>query len=272
MKLFLDSAILGEIEFAYKTGLCDGITMNPSLVKKAVDSMKEKGEKAGLKDYIKKALRIAEGTPVSLEVTELDTKGMVEQGKKIFKEFNPVANNIYIKIPVNPSFPNEDGKEFDGVMAIKQLRKANIPVNCTLIFTPEQALAAAKAGANFVSPFAGRIDDLLRSATGIEFGKLDYFPAQGIVHGEKLLDDNGIVSGVDLVAQTVKVFRQYNLECEVLAASIRNARQARECALVGADIATMGFDTFREMLSHKLTRDGMKKFTDDAPEEYRKIV
>jgi len=160
MKLFLDSAILGEIEFAYKTGLCDGITMNPSLVKKAVDSMKEKGEKAGLKDYIKKALRIAEGTPVSLEVTELDTKGMVEQGKKIFKEFNPVANNIYIKIPVNPSFPNEDGKEFDGVMAIKQLRKANIPVNCTLIFTPEQALAAAARQAHVA-------DDVFQDHDGV---------------------------------------------------------------------------------------------------------
>ena len=273
MKLFLDSAILSEIEAVYSAGVCDGITMNPSLVKQAVDRLKAKGEKVSLESYIEKALKIAKGTPVSLEVTERDFKGMVEQGEKIFKKFNPVAKNVFIKIPVNPSFEGEKGKEFDGIMAIRELRKAKIPVNCTLIFTPEQALLAAKAGANFVSPFAGRIDDLLRKQQGIEFGKEDYYPAKGLLIDGKAVEDNGIVSGIDLVAQTVQVFRQHGItKTEVLAASMRNARQVREAALDGAGISTMGFETFKELASHRLTLEGMKKFTEDAPEEYRKII
>src|SRR3989344_3620689 len=203
MKFFLDSAILSEIETVYNAGVCDGITMNPSLVKKAVDTAKEKGEQMSLEKYIKKALTIAKGTPVSLEVTELDAKGMIAQGKKLYKKFNLVAKNVYIKIPVNTSFPNEKGKEFDGLIAIKELHKSKIPVNCTLIFTPEQALAAAKAGANFVSPFAGRIDDLLRKEKGDKFDKTNYFPVEGIEKNNELLHDNGIVSGVDLVSECV---------------------------------------------------------------------
>jgi len=272
MKFFLDSAILSEIEFVYKTGICDGITMNPSLVKKAVDQAKAKGEKMSLEKYIKQALKIAKGTPVSLEVTKLETKGMVEQGKKLFKKFNPVAKNVYIKIPVNPSFPGEEGKEFDGIRAIKELRKAKIPINCTLVFTPEQALAAAKAGANFVSPFAGRIDDLLRKRTGKKFDKTDYFPSNGIEKNGNILDDNGVVSGVDLIAQCVQIFRDYGIESEVLAASLRNARQVRESALVGADIATMPFGVFKELISHPLTESGMVAFDNDTPKEFSKLV
>jgi len=272
MKFFLDSAILSEIETVYKAGVCDGITMNPSLVKKAVDAMKAKGENMSLEKYIEKALTIAKGTPVSLEVTELDAKGMIEQGKKIFKKFNQVANNVYIKIPINPSFPDESGKEFDGLIAVKELRKANIPVNCTLIFTPEQALAAAKAGANFVSPFAGRIDDLLRKEAKMEFDKTDYFPSGGIEDDENTLNDNGIVSGIDLVSECVKIFKNYNLKSEVLAASFRNARQVRECALEGANIATMPFSVFKELFSHKLTEKGMVQFIDDTPKEFGELV
>ena len=272
MKFFLDSAILSEIEQAYAAGICDGITMNPSLVKKAVEGMQSHGGKITLEKYIKKALTIAKGTPVSLEVTELDAKGMVLQGKNLYKKFNPVAKNVYIKIPMNPSFEGESGKDFEGIKAIKELHAAKIPINCTLIFTPEQALAAAKAGANFVSPFAGRIDDLLRKEAGIKFGKEDYFPMGGLEKDGKVLEDNGIVSGIDLVAQIVKIFQVHNIESEVLAASIRNARQAREAALVGADIATMPFNVFGEMLSHKLTREGMRKFTEDTPEEFKKLV
>ncbi|PIN85178.1 MAG: transaldolase [Candidatus Diapherotrites archaeon CG11_big_fil_rev_8_21_14_0_20_37_9] len=271
MKLFLDSAILSEIEYVYSMGICDGITMNPSLVKKAVDKLKEKGEHVSLEGYIKKALKIAKGTPVSLEVTARDTAGMIVQGKRLFKKFNPTARNVYIKVPVNTSFPEEKGKEFDGILAIKELRKAKIPVNCTLVFTPEQALLAAKAGANFVSPFAGRIDDLLRKENKMKFDKSDYFPIEGLSKG-KHLDDNGIVSGVDLIAQTAEIFRIHGIKSEVLAASLRNARQVRECALAGADIATMGFETFKEMATHKLTMDGMVKFTEDSPKEYDDLV
>ena len=215
MKLFLDSAILEEIEYVYSMGVCDGVTMNPSLVKKAVDGLKAKGENTSLEDYINKALTIAKGTPVSLEVTELDAKGMVEQGTKIFEKFNPTAKNVYIKIPVSPSFPDKEGDEFDGLIAVKELHEAGIPINCTLIFTPEQALMAAKAGADFVSPFAGRIDDLIRKKIGKEFDKMGYYPSGGTEN----FDDNGIVSGVDLVAQTVQIFQNYGLETEVLAAS-----------------------------------------------------
>ncbi|HLC79104.1 MAG TPA: transaldolase family protein [archaeon] len=275
MKFFLDSAILSEIEYVYNAGICDGITMNPSLLKTAVDSLKEKGEKVSLESYIKKALKIAKGTPVSLEVTETDAIGMIAQGRKLFKKFNPVAKNVYIKIPVNPSMEGDSGKEFDGLLAIKTLSKAKIPINCTLVFTPEQALAAAKAGANFVSPFAGRIDDMLRKEHGEEFtnfSKSDYYPLNGHVHDGKLIEDNGIASGIDLVAQTVSIFRKYNIKTEVLAASLRNGHQVREAAIVGADIATMPFSVFKEVVNHKLTLEGMKKFTQDTPEEFKKLV
>ncbi len=272
MKFFLDSAILSEIERVYAAGICDGVTMNPSLVKKAVDELKAEGERVTLESYIKKILRAAKGTPVSIEVTERGAKGMVSQGKRIFRKFNPVAKNVNIKIPVNPSFEGETGKEFDGIQAIRELHMAKIPVNCTLVFTPEQALAAAKAGADFVSPFAGRIDDMLRKEAGMRFGKEDYFPLNGFEHEGKMLDDKGVVSGIDLVAQAVKIFRYYGIRCKVLAASLRNARQVREAALVGADIATMPYSTFVEVLGHRLTREGMRKFTEDAPEEYRKLL
>ncbi len=276
MKFFLDSAILSEIEQVYDAGICDGITMNPSLVKKAVDDLKASGEKIDLEKYIKKALKIAKGTPVSLEVTATDSaKEMVAQGKKLFKKFNPVAKNVYIKIPVNPGFAGETGKEFEGIRAISELHKAKIPINCTLIFTPEQALAAAKAGANFVSPFAGRIDDMLRKEHGAEFAsfsKEDYYPLNGHSHGGHMLEDNGVVSGIDLVAQTVGIFRRYNIKSEVLAASLRNGRQVREAAIVGADIATMPIGVFKALMGHRLTEEGMKKFTEDTPEEFRKLV
>ncbi|MBI4210014.1 MAG: transaldolase [Candidatus Diapherotrites archaeon] len=276
MKFFLDSALLSEIEQAYSTGICDGITMNPSLVKKAVDGLKADGERIDLEKYIKKALKTAKGTPVSLEVTDIGTaKAMVEQGKKLFKKFNPVAKNVYIKIPVNPAFDQNPGKDFDGIRAINELHKAKIPVNCTLVFTPEQALAAAKAGADFVSPFAGRIDDMLRKEHSHEFAgfsKEDYYPLNGHMHEGKMLEDNGIVSGIDLVAQIVSIFRRYGIKSQVLAASLRNARQVREAAIVGADIATMPFGVFRELARHRLTVEGMKKFTEDTPEEFRKLV
>src|SRR3989338_5816735 len=115
MKFFLDSAILSEIEQVYAAGVCDGITMNPSLVKKAVEDMKARGEMATLESYIKKGLKIAKGTPVSLEVTDLDSKGMIAQGKALYKKFNPIAKNVYIKIPVNPEFSKDEDKSFDGL-------------------------------------------------------------------------------------------------------------------------------------------------------------
>ena len=272
MKIFIDSARLDEIENAFGYGIVDGITTNPSLLKKAVDKLQETGEKITIADYLKKILKAAKGTPVSLEVTELKQDKMVEQGKKLYKMFNPIANNVNIKIPVNPSFPDEEGRDFEGIQAVKTLSKAGIPVNCTLIFTPEQALLAGKAGAKYVSPFAGRIDDYIRSNNDVSFKKTDYFPAEGLKKNEKILDDNGIVSGIDLVTQIVDIFDIYNFETEVIAASIRNSRQAREASLVGADIATLPYGVIMQLLVHYKTKEGMKKFTDDIIPEYEALT
>jgi len=272
MKIFIDSARLDEIEQAFSYGIIDGVTTNPSLLKNAVDKLQASGEKITIEEYLIKILKVAKGTPVSLEVTELKQDKMIVQGKKLYKMFNPIANNVNIKIPVNPSFPDEKGREFEGIKAVKTLSKAGIPVNCTLIFTPEQALLAAKAGAKFVSPFAGRIDDYIRSNNNISFKKSDYFPAEGWEKNGNILDDNGIVSGIDLVAQIVDIFYIYNLDTEVISASIRNPRQVRESALAGAHIATIPFNVIMQLLVHYKTQEGMKKFTDDIVAEYANLT
>jgi len=272
MKIFIDSARLDEIKASYSFGVADGVTTNPSLLKKAVEKLQDEGTNITIEEYLKQILLTAKGTPVSLEVTEIEHKQMLQQAKQLFKLFNPVANNVYIKIPVNPSFDQGDGRDFDGIKTIKELSKVNIPVNCTLVFTPEQALLAAKAGAAFVSPFAGRIDDYIRSQNKITFDKADYFPMDGWYENETVYHDNGIVSGIDLVEQIVDIFYTYDLSTEVLAASIRNVRQAREAALVGAHIATLPFDVIRELLSHHKSREGMKKFTADIVPEYAELT
>ncbi|MBT3814587.1 transaldolase [Candidatus Woesearchaeota archaeon] len=268
MKVFIDSADLDEIKQAYEWGIADGVTTNPSLMKKAVDKRK----KINLKQYIDQILKIAKGTPVSLEVTETSAQGMITQGKKLYKLFNPVANNVYIKIPVNPAFKNADKTHFAGIEAIKALSKVNIPVNCTLIFTPEQALLAAKAGAAFVSPFAGRIDDFIQTNNKMKFNKTNYFPMEGKEKGKTTLNDNGIASGIDLVAQCVDILKNHGYKTEVLAASLRNTRQVREAALVGADISTLPFSVIQDMLKHPKTYEGMKNFTKDIVPDYVKLT
>jgi len=272
VKIFIDSARLEEIEKAKHYGLLDGVTTNPSLIKAAVEDLKKKGESIDIAGYIRKILTTAEGKPVSLEITETSHREMVAQGKKLFALFNPVANNVYIKVPINPSFGNQEDRDYQGIQTIRDLSEQGIPVNCTLIFTPEQALLAAKAGAKFVSPFAGRIDDDIRARADIPFGKADYFPAEGLYQGDVLLDDNGIVSGIDLVRQIVEIFQNFAVETEVLAASIRNARQAREAALAGADIATLPFSVIRELLVHHKTAEGMEKFTQDIVPAYADLM
>jgi transaldolase len=268
MKIFIDSADIEEIKLFYKWGIADGITTNPSLLKKAVDARK----KVNMKSYLTEILKVAKKTPVSLEVTKYDAKGMIEQGRALYKMFNPISKNVYIKIPINPAFKNEDKTHFDGIAAIKVLKKENIPINCTLIFTPEQALLAAKAGADFVSPFAGRIDDYIRSTNNIEVKKTQYYPMDGKTKGNNVLDDNGIVSGIDLVAQCVEILTSHGLETKVLAASLRNPRQVREVALVGADIATLPFSVIQDMLKHYKTYEGMKNFTNDIIPDYVKLT
>ncbi len=268
MKIFIDSADIDEIRQAYEWGIAEGVTTNPSLLKKAVDKLVSSGKKLDLKSYITNILEISGNTPVSLEVTETEADPMIEQGKRIYDIFNPVSNNVNIKIPVNTAFDNDEKTQFDGIKTVRKLSEAGIPVNCTLIFTPEQALLAAKAGAKFLSPFAGRIDDFLRKQMNIEFKKTDYYPASGMMDGDQFIDDNGIVSGIDLVAQCVEIVEQYSLASEVLAASLRNSRQVREAALNGAHISTLPIGVIQDMLKHHKTFEGMKAFTADIVQEY----
>ena len=272
MRIFVDSAELKEIRQAYEWGIADGVTTNPSLMKKAVQSRLNAGEEIDIPTYIRQILKTAEGTPVSLEVTEVSADGMIRQGKRLYEIFNPVADNVTIKIPVNPAFREEDSTHFDGFRAIRELASAGIPVNCTLIFTPEQAMLAAKAGAKFVSPFAGRIDDFIRSRNGIPFDKSDYYPMDGVEKDGEVLSDEGIVSGIDMVAQSVQILRYFGLEADVLAASLRNPRQVREAALAGADVATLPFDVIKDLLKHFKTYEGMEKFTADVVPEYADIM
>ncbi|MEW6670518.1 MAG: transaldolase family protein [Thermodesulfobacteriota bacterium] len=272
MKIFIDSADLDEIKQGYDWGVVDGVTTNPSLLKKAVEKRVRAGARLDLQAYINQILEVARKTPVSLEVTEVTAEKMFDQGRRLYDLFNPTAGNVYIKIPVNPAFKVEDSTHFDGIIAIKKLTGLDIPVNATLIFTPEQALLAAKAGASFVSPFAGRIDDDIRKKAGMTFSKTAYYPAEGTQDdaGDDL-EDNGIVSGIDLVEQCVQIIESYDFETEVLAASLRNPRQVREAALVGAHIATLPFEVIQDMLKHHKTFEGMKNFTDDIVPEYAEL-
>ncbi len=272
MKIFIDSADIDEIRQAYAWGIADGVTTNPSLLKKAVDIRKNKGQKINLKQYISEICKIAKGTPVSLEVTELSAEGMIKQAIILHKTFNKVAKNVCIKVPVNPAFKDNDENHFDGIKVIKTLTRLKIRTNCTLIFTPEQALLAAKAGATYVSPFAGRIDDYIRTNAKLKFDKTAHFPVWGQTKGTAVLHDNGIVSGIDLVEQSVHILKHYNLKTKVLAASLRNTRQVREAAMVGSDIATLPLSVIQDMLKHDKTYEGMKQFTKDIVPEYEELM
>lgn len=270
MKIFIDSADLMEIKSAYNFGIINGVTTNPSLIKKAVQISSNK--KMTMQAYIETILKIAKGTPVSLEVTEYSAEKMIQQGIKLFEIFNKVANNVVIKIPINPTFSQNKNKDFDGIKVIKSLSDKKIPVNCTLIFTPEQALLAAKAGATFVSPFVGRIDDLIRTKNRINYDKSDYFPKEGWIKDYKYIDDNGVLSGIDLVEQIRVIYDNFQIKTELLAASLRNVRQVREAALAGADAATIPYNVINELLYHSKTEEGMKNFTKDIVKEYEELT
>jgi len=272
MKIFIDSADIEEIREAENYGILDGVTTNPSLIKKAVDKLKKSGGKINMEIYIKEILKICRGKPVSLEVIGTSYEEMVREGESLFKKFNSTSKNVYVKIPVNPCLNKNCSNSSDGIRAIKTLSKKGIPVNCTLIFTPEQALLAAKAGAKFVSPFAGRIDDYIREKNKIKFGKEDYFPKEGLKKGNNILEDNGIVSGVDLVKKCAEIFKLHGIKTEVLAASLRNTRQVRECMEVGADISTLPLNVIKELLEHYKTTEGMNNFVKDIVPEYAKVI
>lgn len=267
MKIFIDSANLEEIKEVAGYGLLDGVTTNPSLIKKEIQRVQKKDKKVNVEKYIQKILKAVKGKPVSLEVIGLNFEAMVKEGEALYKRFKKYGN-VYIKIPVNPCLEEKCDFEADGIKAIRYLSKKKIPVNCTLIFTPEQAFLAAKAGAKIVSPFAGREDDYIREIARIKFKKEDYFPAEGIKKLGKISIDKGIVSGVDLIRKTKELFKMNKIKAEILAASIRNPLQFREVALAGADIATMPFSVIKALLRHHKTAEGMKQFTKDVVKEY----
>ncbi|MCS7181331.1 MAG: transaldolase, partial [bacterium] len=175
MKIFIDTAKIDEIQEAFSWGIIDGVTTNPSLIKSALDELKNKGEKIDIETYIKNILEIAKGFPVSLEVIGSNFEEMYKEAKILYEKFNKISNNVVIKIPINPSL-GEKGN-YDGLKTIYKLSKDGIPVNVTLIMKVEQAILASKAGAKYVSPFAGRIDDYLRNKIKWnDFKKEDYYP------------------------------------------------------------------------------------------------
>jgi transaldolase len=296
MKIFLDTAELDEIKQAFSWGLIDGVTTNPSLIRKAVE---RRGSCLKMEDYIIEILKTVPG-PVSLEVIAQKSDEMIEQARLLYKKFSPYGE-VVVKIPVNSSVGDDD-LDFEGLKAIKHLSKEGVPTNCTLVMTPEQALLAAKAGATYVSPFAGRIDDYIRAKMGmkigVDFKKEDYFDHELLKAAREakfeetvrsfkyvpeayrsseirsLVDqsqDNGILSSVDLVARILRIYRNYGYKTQVIAASIRNSRQVREVAELGVDIATLPFYVVKEMIRHYKTAEGIRAFIADVVPEYEEI-
>jgi len=264
-----------------------------------VDAIRTSSKPIDTEEYIGKICKtIGEGKPVSLEVISLTSERMVKEAKLLYKKFNLIAQNVVIKIPINTWMNGSKVTNYEGLKAISQLSKEGIPVNVTLVMNVGQAILATKAGARYVSPFAGRVDDYIRKGLGIGFQKRDYFNFQLVerVTSKKLdqkigdgvdkplatiyLDkdtkraaslgqDEGLYSGVELVKVIVKIFRNYGIKTEVIAASIRNPRQVREIAETGTDIATIPFKVLEEMLQHLKTVEGIKRFSEDVVPEYR---
>lgn len=212
MKIFLDSADVDEIREAAEAGLIDGVTTNPSLMSKSLGDDQEPA------DLFLRICEVVDG-PVSAEVVALESEEMIDEGARLAA----IHENIVIKVPLTS----------DGLRACRLLRSEGIDVNVTLCFSPTQALLAAKAGATFVSPFLGRIDD---------------------ISGD----------GVDLLAQIRQIYDNYDdLETEILAASLRHPRHVVEAALVGADCATLPAGTLYKLLDHPKTDEGLKNFLND---------
>ncbi len=284
MQIFVDTADLEEIKEAKSWGIVDGVTTNPSLIKKAVEKMKSKGKEISMEEYIGEICRVVDG-PVSLEVKGTKSEDMVREATILYEKFNHINNNVVIKIPINTAM-NEGDELFEGIKAIRELSEKGIPTNATLVMTPCQALLAAKAGASYVSPFLGRVDDYIRQKLGVKFGKWDVFDGKLLRKIEEKmreeknsydeassisLSDEGIYDGVELVESIIKIYRAYNYKTKIIAASVRNALQVRKVAELGVDIATIPFKVIKEMMQHYKTMEGMRKFTEDVVDEYRAI-
>ncbi|MGB9796305.1 fructose-6-phosphate aldolase [Fervidobacterium gondwanense] len=208
MKIFLDTANIDEIRQGVEWGIVDGVTTNPTLIAK---------EGADFEKRIKEICELVQG-PVSAEVISLDWKEMVEEARKLAS----IDEYVVVKIPMTP----------DGIRAVKVLSAEGIKTNVTLVFSANQALLAAKAGATFVSPFIGRIDD------------------------------NGN-DGLRLLEEIMQIYTNYGFETEVIAASVRHPMHVVETAMIGVDIATIPFDVLKKMFLHPLTDVGIKRFLQD---------
>ena len=211
MKIFLDTSNVEEIKEGVELGLVDGVTTNPTL------AAKEAGKGKSFSEVIKEILAITPG-PVSVEVVATDYENMMKQALKV----SQLGSNAVVKIPMT----------LDGLKAIKSLKEKRIPVNCTLIFNPLQALLAAKSGAEYVSPFVGRLDDI----------------------GE---------DGMQIIDQIKTMFVNYNIGTKILVASIRNPVHVLRSAVIGADVVTLPFDVLKKLPSHPKTDEGLKRFLDD---------
>ena len=212
MLFFIDTANLDEIREAHDMGILDGVTTNPSLMLK-----EGVGGTSQVKDHYAKICEIVDGD-VSAEVTALDTETMLKQGR----EFAEIADNIVVKIPMT----------LDGVKAIAQLTKEGIKTNCTLVFSAGQALMCAKAGATYVSPFIGRVDDIGWDGTG-------------------------------LIAEINELYGEQALATSILAASIRSPKHITDAALAGADVVTTPLGPLKQLLNHPLTDIGLDRFMAD---------
>lgn len=208
MKLFIDTANVGEIREIAEWGVVDGVTTNPSLIAK---------EKRDFKEVVTEITGIVDG-PISAEVVSLKHDEMVEEAKELAK----IHKNIIIKVPMTE----------EGLIAVKELHAMGIKTNVTLVFTSTQALLAAKAGASYVSPFLGRLDDIS-------------------------------TNGLNLIEEIMDIFNNYNYDTEVIAASIRHPMHVVECARLGCDIATVPYKVFKQMLHHPLTDSGIERFLKD---------
>jgi len=210
MKFFLDTADLAEIRWATQAGLIDGVTTNPTLLAKDAGNVEPN-------DLLQEICSTVDG-PISAEVVAVDAKGMYEEGRNLAR----IADNIVVKIPML-----EEGME-----ATRRLRSEGIGVNVTLCFSSVQCLIAAKAGATFVSPFLGRLDDIGHD-------------------------------GMDVIRETRQIYDNYGIETQLLAASIRHPRHVAEAALIGADVATVPTSTLKRLLLHPLTDQGLDRFLND---------
>jgi len=208
MKFFIDTANIEEIKEAAKMGMVDGVTTNPSLISK---------EGRDFEEVIKEICEIVDG-PISAEVISTDTEGMVKEARHLAG----IHDNIVVKIPMT----------VDGLKATRTLTGEGIKTNVTLVFSPLQALMAAKAGATYVSPFVGRLDDLSHE-------------------------------GLLLVEQIVEIYSNYGYDTQIIVASVRNPLHVLDAAMMGADIATIPFNVLGKLAAHPLTDKGLKSFLDD---------